>query len=62
MFPPDWEMSERVAVEFCDVTRKQLERIMFRSEFHKIDRVALVVKYLGWVDFDLRCFTNMLGQ
>ena len=30
MFPPDWEMSERVAVEFCDVTRKQLERIMFR--------------------------------
>ena len=32
MFPPDWEMSERVAVEFCDVTRKQLERIMFRSE------------------------------
>ena len=36
MFPPDWEMSERVAVEFCDVTRKQLERIMFRSELYTV--------------------------
>ena len=22
MFPPDWDVSERIAVEFCDVTRK----------------------------------------
>jgi hypothetical protein len=21
VFPPDWEMSERIAVEFCDMTR-----------------------------------------
>ncbi len=30
MFPPEWEMSERIAVEFCDVTRRSLEKIMFR--------------------------------
>lgn len=41
MFPPDWEMSERVAVEFCDVTRKQLERIMFRRK-HEIDTKLLL--------------------
>ncbi len=32
MFPPEWEMSERIAVEFCDLTRKHLERLMFRRK------------------------------
>ncbi|GIY89182.1 vacuolar protein sorting-associated protein 53 homolog [Caerostris extrusa] len=28
MFPPDWEMSEHIAVEFCHITRKELGKIM----------------------------------
>ena len=32
MFPAEWEISERIAVEFCDLTRKQLEKIMFKRK------------------------------
>ncbi|XP_054723546.1 vacuolar protein sorting-associated protein 53 homolog [Uloborus diversus] len=28
MFPPDWEVSELIAVEFCHITRKELGKIM----------------------------------
>ncbi|GIY54359.1 vacuolar protein sorting-associated protein 53 homolog [Caerostris darwini] len=28
MFPPDWEMSEHIAVEFCHITRRELGKIM----------------------------------
>lgn len=28
MFPPDWEVSELIAVEFCHITRKELSKIM----------------------------------
>ncbi|XP_035224541.1 vacuolar protein sorting-associated protein 53 homolog isoform X2 [Stegodyphus dumicola] len=28
MFPPDWEVSEHIAVEFCHITRKELGKIM----------------------------------
>ena len=41
MFPQDWEMSERIAVEFCDQTRKQLERAMFKRR-HEIDTKLLL--------------------
>ncbi|GAB6030212.1 Vacuolar protein sorting-associated protein 53 [Chamberlinius hualienensis] len=30
LFPPDWEMSERIAVEFCEITRTELSKIMSR--------------------------------
>ncbi|XP_040564185.1 vacuolar protein sorting-associated protein 53 homolog [Lepeophtheirus salmonis] len=41
MFPSDWEMSERIAVEFCDITRKDLEKIMFRRKL-EIDTKLLL--------------------
>lgn len=28
IFPADWDMSERIAVEFCNVTRNELSRLM----------------------------------
>ena len=28
VFPPEWEMAERVAVKACETTRKQLADIM----------------------------------
>ena len=41
VFPPDWEMSERIAVEFCDLTRKSLERLMFKRKL-EIDTKLLL--------------------
>ncbi|KAK7481576.1 hypothetical protein BaRGS_00027225 [Batillaria attramentaria] len=28
LFPPAWEVSERICVEFCEITRRELSRIM----------------------------------
>ena len=41
MFPPDWEMSERIAVEFCRNTRKDLEKAMFKRQ-REIDTKLLL--------------------
>ncbi|CAG5135782.1 unnamed protein product, partial [Candidula unifasciata] len=30
IFPPDWEVSERMCVEFCHITRKELSKVMQR--------------------------------
>ncbi|XP_041349182.1 vacuolar protein sorting-associated protein 53 homolog [Gigantopelta aegis] len=30
LFPPSWEVSERICIEFCQVTRKELSHIMAR--------------------------------
>ncbi|KAK3774031.1 hypothetical protein RRG08_030113 [Elysia crispata] len=30
LFPPDWEISERICVEFCHTTRKELAKVMQR--------------------------------
>ncbi|BFZ18354.1 hypothetical protein BsWGS_21393 [Bradybaena similaris] len=30
IFPPDWEVSERICVEFCHITRKELSKVMQR--------------------------------
>ena len=41
MFPPDWEMSERIAVEFCSLTCRDLEKSMFKRR-HEIDTKLLL--------------------
>ena len=41
MFPSDWEMSERIAVEFCRITRKDLEKAMFKRQ-REIDTKLLL--------------------
>ncbi|XP_059139225.1 vacuolar protein sorting-associated protein 53 homolog [Physella acuta] len=40
LFPPDWEVSERICVEFCHITRKELSKVMQRR------RVEIDVKLL----------------
>ncbi|XP_063395988.1 vacuolar protein sorting-associated protein 53 homolog [Mytilus trossulus] len=32
LFPSDWEVSERICVEFCDLTRKELSKIMTKRK------------------------------
>jgi len=41
IFPPDWEMSERIAVEFCDMTKKALERLMFKRKLEMDTKLLL---------------------
>ncbi|KAH3887882.1 hypothetical protein DPMN_011904, partial [Dreissena polymorpha] len=40
LFPVDWEVSERICVEFCDLTRKELQKIMGKR------RIEIDVKLL----------------
>lgn len=48
MFPQGWEMSERIAVEFCRITCKDLEKTMFKRQrdidtkllLHAVQRTA----------------------
>ena len=41
MFPPDWEMSERISVQFCRVTRSELSKILGRRS-HEVDTKLLL--------------------
>ena len=41
MFPPNFEMSERLAVEFCSLTCRDLEKAMFKRQ-HEIDTKLLL--------------------
>ena len=51
MFPPDWDVSERIAVEFCDITKKDVERIMFKRK-HEIDTKLLLHAIQKTVNFE----------
>lgn len=51
MFPPDWEVSERIAVEFCDITRKDIEKLMFKRK-HELDTKLLLFAIQKTVNFE----------
>ena len=51
MFPPDWELDERIAVEFCDTTRKELEKLMFKRK-HQLDTKLLLHAIRQTVQFE----------
>ena len=51
MFPPEWEVSERIAVEFCDITRKHLEKLMFKRK-HELDTKLLLHAIHKTVNFE----------
>uniref|UniRef100_A0A2C9JYZ0 Vacuolar protein sorting-associated protein 53 homolog n=1 Tax=Biomphalaria glabrata TaxID=6526 RepID=A0A2C9JYZ0_BIOGL len=40
LFPPNWEVSERICVEFCHITRKELSKVMQKR------RIEIDVKLL----------------
>jgi archaellum component FlaC len=64
-FPEEWEMSELITVEFCDVTKKHFERLMFRRK-HEIDTKLLLHAIQSTATFESllsRRFTGVtLGQ
>ena len=51
MFPPDWDVSERIAVEFCDITRKEIEKLMFKRK-HELDTKLLLFAIQKTVNFE----------
>jgi hypothetical protein len=56
IFPPDWEMSERIAAEFCRVTRGDFTRLLGkRRQVHKI-------KGLGWKFCDFETFFKVFVE
>ncbi|KAG8194624.1 hypothetical protein JTE90_003101 [Oedothorax gibbosus] len=51
MFPPDWEVSENIAVEFCHITRKELGKIML-SRKSEINVQVLLFAIQKTTDFE----------
>ncbi|XKL64167.1 hypothetical protein PGB90_004253 [Kerria lacca] len=54
MFPPDWELSEQMTVEFCNITRNEMSRIMAKRK-NEID-----VKLLLFAIQRTKNFENLL--
>lgn len=52
MFPPDWELSERIAVEFCNITRKELSKIM-SARIQEIDVRLLLFAIQRTTNFEV---------
>lgn len=61
MFPPDWEVSERIAVEFCDITRKELGKIMIsrKSEINVQLLLFAIQKTTGFESLLARRFSGV---
>nr|CAD7448259.1 unnamed protein product [Timema bartmani] len=56
MFPPDWAVSERITVEFCNITRMELSKLMAKRK-SDID-----VKLLLFVIQRTSNFENLLSR
>lgn len=56
MFPQNWEVSERIAVQFCHITREELSKIMTKRK-HEID-----VKLLLFAIQKTSNFENLLAR
>lgn len=46
MFPPDWELSEQMTVEFCNITRFLLHLITDMIKYHLIIISLIYIIYL----------------
>ncbi|KAK0180845.1 hypothetical protein PV327_003183 [Microctonus hyperodae] len=56
IFPPDWEVSERIAVQFCNVTRENLSQLMQKR------RGEIDVKLLLYTIQRTMNFENLLAK
>ncbi len=61
MFPPSWEVSERICVEFCEITRKELSRIMARR-VNEIEVKLLLFAIQRTTNFELLCAKRFTGR
>ncbi|KAK3083798.1 hypothetical protein FSP39_003324, partial [Pinctada imbricata] len=51
LFPPSWEVSERICVEFCAITRRELSNIMGKRS-HEIDVKLLLFAIQRTTNFE----------
>lgn len=56
IFPPDWEISERIAIQFCHVTREDLAKFMHKR------RLEIDVKLLLYAIQRTTNFENLLAK
>lgn len=56
MFPQNWEVSERIAIQFCHSTREELSKIMSKRK-NEID-----VKLLLYAIQKTAAFENLLSR
>lgn len=56
MFPANWEVSERITVEFCRLTKDELSKIMFKRK-NEIDIKLLLYAIQRTINFE-----NLLGR
>ncbi|KAK2148029.1 hypothetical protein LSH36_520g01045 [Paralvinella palmiformis] len=61
LFPPSWEVSERICVEFCDVTRKELSKIMSKRAT-MIDVKLLLFAIQRTINFETLCARRFSGR
>jgi len=61
MFPPSWEVSERICVEFCDITRKELSKLM-EKRVSQIDVKLLLFAIQRTVNFESLCARRFAGR
>ncbi|XP_049767266.1 vacuolar protein sorting-associated protein 53 homolog [Schistocerca cancellata] len=56
MFPPEWEVSERITVEFCNITRDELSKLMHKR------KTEIDVKLLLFVIQKTANFESLLAR
>lgn len=61
MFPPSWEVSERICAEFCEITRKELAKIMLKRS-SQIDVKLLLFAIQRTVNFETLCARRFIGR
>ncbi|XP_022255798.1 vacuolar protein sorting-associated protein 53 homolog [Limulus polyphemus] len=60
LFPPEWEVSERISVEFCEITRRELEKIM-AARVHEIDVRLLLFSIQRTTNFETLLGRRFMG-
>ena len=61
IFPPHWEMSERLAVEFCEITKKELTNVMAKRKL-EIDNKLLMFAIQRTGNFEQLLTKRFLGK
>ncbi|UYV74517.1 VPS53 [Cordylochernes scorpioides] len=61
MFPPDWELSERIAIEFCHVTRRELAKLL-KARLQEIDVRLLLFSIQRTVTFEMQLGHRFSGS
>jgi vacuolar protein sorting-associated protein 53 len=61
IFPTHWDMSERLAVEFCEITKKELTNVMLKRKL-EIDNKLLIFAIQRTINFEQLLTKRFLGR